>query len=275
MKKLRHYKNFDFSVVKVNEKGEIIHTETKSAKYLTVELKNQIGLDLILIPAGKFMMGSVESEKDSQDNERPQLETSVESFLMGKYPVTQEQWEAVMGNNPSSFQEKNLPVEGVSSHDCLNFCKKLSRQTSLQFRLPSEAEWEYACRANADTPFYCGETITTELANYNGDYTYNSESKGVYRGQTTRVGIFPPNSFGLYDLHGNVWEWCADNWQDKYVDGSINSRACLNYYPVVMRGGSWYNFPWHCRSACRGCESMFARNYYTGFRLVADIPKYF
>ena len=134
---------------------------------------------------------------------------------MGKDPVSQAQWEAAMGNNPAKFPGKNRPVEQVSWYDCLEFCKKLGVQQSDNFRLPSETEWEYACRAGTTSPFYFGETLTTELANYNGNHTYANEAKGIYRGETNSVGSFPANAFGLYDMHGNVWEWCLDNYHNK------------------------------------------------------------
>lgn len=200
------FKKFDFEVVKVDSRGKIVNREERSARYLTLDLGNNVGLDLVYIPDGKFVMGASVSEKGSRDNERPQHEVRIQSFLMGKYPVTQEQWEAVMGNNPSCFKGKKRPVECVSWEDCVNFCKNLSQKIGKQVRLPSESEWEYACRAGTNTPFYFGETITTELANYNGDRLYGNEAKGVYRKQTTDVGIFESNNFGLYDLHGNIWE---------------------------------------------------------------------
>jgi formylglycine-generating enzyme required for sulfatase activity len=133
---------------------------------------------------------------------------------MGKYEVTQAQYQAIMGNNPSNFKGEKRPVEQVSWNDAVKFCEELSKKTGRAYRLPSEAEWEYAARAGTDTPFHFGETITTDLANYNGNFTYASAPKGEYRKETTDVGIFPPNSFGLYDMCGNVWEWCLDKYHN-------------------------------------------------------------
>ena len=146
---------------------------------------------------------------------------------MGKYPVTQAQWRFVAAQlpqvnreleiDPSRFKGDNLPVETISWLDAEEFCQRLSHHTGRLYRLPSEAEWEYACRAGTTTPFHFGETISPEFANYNGEYTYGNGEKGVYRKQTTPVGSFQvANPFGLYDIHGNVWEWCADDWHKNY-----------------------------------------------------------
>jgi len=178
----------------------------------TEDLGNGVKLDMVYIPGGSFLMGSPTTEKDSRDPERPQHRVTIKSFLMGKDPVTQAQWKAV-GNlpkvnrdlkpDPSRFKGENRPVERVPWYDAVEFCDRLSRHTGKTYRLPSEAEWEYACRAGTTTPFYFGETITPDLANYDGNYTYGSGAKGKYRQETTPVGSFPPNKFGLYDLHGS------------------------------------------------------------------------
>jgi formylglycine-generating enzyme required for sulfatase activity len=229
------------------------------------------------------MMGSPETEKRRSSDESPQHKVTVEPFYMGKYPVTQAQWEAVMGNNPSRFKGKNRPVENVSWNDAVEFCKRLSDMTGKTYRLPSEAQWEYACRAGTTSPFYFGETITTDLANYRGtDRTiggttysgsYGSGPKGVYREETTEVGSFPPNAFGLYDMHGNVWEWCADSWHGNYEgapsDGSVweggdESRR-------VLRGGSWLNNPRYARTANRNRFTSDERFDIYGFRVVSSV----
>jgi formylglycine-generating enzyme required for sulfatase activity len=190
---------------------------------------------------------------------------------MGKYPITQEQYEAVMGNNPSDFKGKKRPVEQVSWDDANEFCQKLSQKTGKKYRLPSEAEWEYACRAGTTTPFHFGETITTDVANYNGNYTYASAPKGVYRQKTTDVGSFPANNFGLYDLHGNVWEWCADIWHENYngapSDGSIWESGGDNTQRL-LRGGSWNSDPRRCRCENRVRYYPDLRDNDFGFRLV-------
>jgi formylglycine-generating enzyme required for sulfatase activity len=190
---------------------------------------------------------------------------------MGKYELTQVQYQAIMGRNPSNFKGDNRPVERVSWNNAVEFCKKLSQKTGKNYRLPSEAEWEYACRSGTTTPFYFGESITPDLVNYNGNYTYASAPKGKYRQQTTDVGTFPPNSFGLYDMHGNVWEWCEDDWQENYINAPINGIALIsrsNY--KLLRGGSWDCNPGGCRSACRGSTYLDLDYDRIGFRVVCS-----
>jgi formylglycine-generating enzyme required for sulfatase activity len=193
---------------------------------------------------------------------------------MGKYPLTQAQYQAIMGKNPAYFKGNNRPVEHVSWDDAVLFCQKLSQRTGKNYRLPSEAEWEYACRAGTKTPFSFGDNITTDLVNYNGTYPYKSAPKGKYREQTTDVGtFFLPNPFGLYDMHGNVWEWCEDDWHENYIDaptdGSAwNSQSGSN--TKLLRGGSWYYDAGCCRSANRNRYSRDYRYYYCGFRVVSS-----
>ncbi|MFM6269661.1 MAG: formylglycine-generating enzyme family protein, partial [Dolichospermum sp.] len=177
-------------------------------------------LEMINIPGGTFIIGSSENEEGSMNSERPQHQVTISPFSMGKYPVTQAQWRTVaalekvnidLAPYPSYFayfEGDNRPVEQVSWHDAIEFCARLSNYTKKLYRLPSEAEWEYACRAGTTTPFHFGDRITTDLANYDGNYTYGDGLKGVHRKGTTDVGFFPPNLFGLHDMHGNVWEWC-------------------------------------------------------------------
>ena len=252
---------FEFDVVTINAQGQEIQRERRHSQYFTEDLGNDVNLEMVYIPSGKFIMGSPEGEGD--EREKPQHEVTIPPFLMGKYPITQVQWRAIaslpkvkhnLKTDPSYFQGNNHPVESVSWNDAVEFCQRLSQQTGKEFRLPSEAEWEYACRAGTTTPFHFGETITGKLANYRLSHTYAKEPKGENRGATTLVGQFPPNTFGLYDMHGNVWEWCADTWHDNYqgapTDGSAWNRG-LNYNCSILRGGSWYDFPRYCRSASR------------------------
>jgi formylglycine-generating enzyme required for sulfatase activity/actin-like ATPase involved in cell morphogenesis len=254
---------FSFETVTVNSTGQIIKREQHQAQYFTEKLGNNIALEMVHIPGGKFLMGAPSGEKDSRNSQRPQHQVNVPPFWMGKYPVTQAQWRAVaslprveqeLEPDPSKFKGNDHPVEQVSWLDAVEFCQRLSRAIGKDYRLPSEAEWEYACRARTTTPFYFGETITTDIANYGGNYTYAQEQKGQYRKKTTPVGSFPPNGFGLYDLHGNVWEWCADNWHNNYEGAPTDGRAWLdkneNQYQV-LRGGSWYLNPNLCRSVFR------------------------
>ena len=196
--------------------GKIVSSQQGQADVFTEKLGNNVSLEMVSIKGGTFLMGSPDTEKERTSSESPQHWVTLQRFFLGKYPVTQAQWQAVMGNNPAYFKGNNRPVENVSWNDAIAFCQKLSQKTGRYYRLPSEAEWEYACRAGTTTPFYFGETITPDLANYDGNYTYASAPKGVYRQQTTDVGSFPPNAFGLYDMHGNVWEWCQDIWHENY-----------------------------------------------------------
>ncbi|GGA18208.1 hypothetical protein CYANOKiyG1_32590 [Okeania sp. KiyG1] len=262
-----------FTTVTVNRRGEIISSREGKAEVMT-ENFNGVSLEMVKIPAGRFLMGSPETEAERDDNEGPQHYVDVPEFFMGKYPVTQAQWEAVMGNNPSRFKGASRPVENVTWNDTTEYCQKLSQITGKKYSLPSESQWEYACRARTSTPFYFGKTITSELVNYRGSSTYADEPKGKYREETTDVGIFPPNAFGLYDMHGNVWEWCADDWHDNYngapTDGSVWLDGNENRFP--LRGGSWDQYPSRCRSAFRGYNfRRFNLNYfYFGFRVVCD-----
>jgi formylglycine-generating enzyme required for sulfatase activity len=243
--------------------------------FVEEDLGNGIQLEKVMIPGGSFMMGSPEDEEGSNDDERPQHHVTVPSFLMGKYPVTQAQYQAIMGTNPSLFKGSNRPVERVSWYDAVAFCEKLSQITGKTYRLPSEAEWEYACRGGTTTPFYCGETISTDLANYDGNYTYGQGQKGQYREKTTEVGIFPANPFGLYDMHGNVWEWCQDSWHSNYEGAPTDGNARLNNEEdnngKLLRGGSWFDYPEYCRSAFR-YYSLLADNddFIIGFRVVCS-----
>jgi formylglycine-generating enzyme required for sulfatase activity len=238
----------------------------------TEDLGNGIKLEMIAIPGGTFLMGSPDNEAERSRNESPQHQVTVPSFFMAKYQLTQAQYQAIMGVNLSAFKGDNRPVENVSWDDAVAFCQKLIQKTGNNYRLPSEAEWEYACRAGTKTPFYFGDNITTDLVNYDGNYPYKSAAKGKYREQTTDVGTFPPNAFGLYDMHGNVWEWCEDDWHRNYknapIDGSawnsLSSRGTKR-----IRGGSWRDGASICRAACRNGVSDGYRRHDFGFRVVS------
>ncbi|MBD2444728.1 SUMF1/EgtB/PvdO family nonheme iron enzyme [Dolichospermum sp. FACHB-1091] len=261
-----------FETVTVDKTGKIVNQENHQAAYFKEDLGNGITLDMVQIPGGSFMMGSPESEKGRSQDESPQHQVNVPGFSMGKFVVTQEQYQQIMGKNPSYFTQKGAkrPVEQVSWNNAVDFCQKLSQKTGREYRLPSEAEWEYACRAGTTTPFHFGETITTELANYNGTYTYASEPKGKYLQETTDVGSFPPNAFGLYDMHGNVWEWCQDDWHDNYSNAPKDGSVWTSQSGIakLLRGGSWYYAPYYCRSAYRNdLDLLYLYNNF-GFRVV-------
>ncbi|KAB8335819.1 formylglycine-generating enzyme family protein [Scytonema tolypothrichoides VB-61278] len=228
------------------------------------DLVEGIKLEMVYIPAGTFIMGSPGDEKGRQRNEEPRREVTIQPFLMGRYTVTQAQWRYVstlprvqidLASDPSYFKGDLRPVERISWYEAREFCARLSKATNREYRLPSESEWEYACRAGTTTPFYFGETITTELANYyDGSVVYGREPKGIYREKTTEVGTFPPNAYGLFDMHGNIWEWCADHFHENYRRALGNESAWLSSDENarrVVRGGSWFNFPQYCRSANR------------------------
>jgi formylglycine-generating enzyme required for sulfatase activity len=270
----------------------IIHEYERTAQYFIEDLGNGIQLEMVMIPSGSFMMGSPETEEGSTDDERPQHQVTIKAFCLGKYQVTQAQWKAVaafpqvnkeLKLDPSRFKGDNRPVEQVSWEDAVEFCDRLSRHTKRQYRLPSEAEWEYACRAGTTTPFHFGETITTNLANYQGtdneEYkwsgSYGSGPKGVYREETTAVGSFGvANNFGLYDMHGNVWEWCQDDWHSDYEGAPTDGSAWLSSEESsdrkLLRGGSWHLNPGHCRSAYRYNDNLDNHYHHIGFRVVCS-----
>ncbi|TAG97667.1 MAG: hypothetical protein EAZ09_06575 [Oscillatoriales cyanobacterium] len=262
---------FQFQVITVNASGKTIKTEPRQAEYFSENLKRGVNLEMVQIPGGTFMMGSPATESGRYDRESPQHRVTVPTFFAGKYAITQAQWEAVMGNNPSRFEREKRPVEKVSWNNAVAFCKKLSQTTGKTYRLFSEAEWEYACRAGTTTPFHFGETITPELVNYDGSNPYGNAPKGKYRQETTDVGSFPPNAFGLYDMHGNVWEWCSDKRHSNYdgapTDGS--SWEIGQNHHRLLRGGSWYYNPRICRSAIRDGSIAPDNDYFNiGFRVV-------
>lgn len=255
--------------------------KTRQTAFQFIESLNQdIRLEMVAIPAGSFTMGSSESELDHYMDEAPQHEVRLKTFFMSRYPITQAQWRFVSGleqvqhmldANLSRFKGDDLPIEQVSWHEAVEFCDRLSRCTGKEYALPSEAQWEYACRAGTQSPFSFGSTISSELANYRGTKIYNDGPKGEYREETTPVDCFAAeNAFGLCDMHGNVWEWCADHWHDSYAGAPVNGSAWITENKNanrVSRGGSWVNSPGHCRSAAREEIDLNDRNIITGFRV--------
>jgi RNA polymerase sigma factor (sigma-70 family) len=230
------------------------------------DFTNDLGMRFVWIRPGNFTMGSPDGpdgEEGKRDDETQHKVTLTKGFYMGVHLVTQEQWHEVMGKNPSIFKgEKNLPVENVSWEQCQSFVKKLREKDKKPYRLPTEAEWEYSCRAGTTTPFHFGATISTDQANYDGTFAYGNGKKGEYREKTTPVDAFPANAWGLHDMHGNLWQWCQD-WYDAYpkkdvVDpqGPEKKDAVDPWTPSrpmhVGRGGCWQSHPVDCRSARRG-----------------------
>ncbi|MCX5980966.1 MAG: bifunctional serine/threonine-protein kinase/formylglycine-generating enzyme family protein [Nostocales cyanobacterium LacPavin_0920_SED1_MAG_38_18] len=263
---------FKFEVVTTDATGSITNRRNASAKYFTEDLGNGVLLEMVEIPGGTFMMGSPANEAERGSDENPQHQVTVPSFCMGKYELTQAQYQAIVGNNPAKFKGDNRPVENVSWDDAVAFCQKLSQRTGKKYRLPSEAEWEYACRAGTTTPFYFGESITPELVNCDGNYPYASAPEGQYRQQTTDVGTFPPNAFGLYDMHRNVWEWCQDDYQENYINAPTDGGAStvLSATSRLLRGGSWFSIARYCRSAYRLRYLRDSRDNFCGFRVVSS-----
>jgi formylglycine-generating enzyme required for sulfatase activity len=275
----KYLPTFNFDVIRVDTKGKENSRRTSFACFFPEDLGNGVVLEMVCIPGGRFMMGPPATEEARYDSEEsPQHQVTVPAFFAGKYPITQAQWQAVMGNNPSEFKGEKRPVENVSWDDAVEFCGKLSLQTGKKYRLLSEAEWEYACRAGTTTPFHFGKTITPELVNYDRSLPYANVSTGIYRELTTDVGSFPPNAFGLYDMHGNVFEWCSDRWHPNYkgapTDGS--SWETGTGKSRVQRGGSWYYYAILCRSASRNFDSAGKCCGKIGFRVaVASVsPSY-
>ena len=248
-------------VTSVSNEKDITKEPTKkesSGKEEVTDLGKDVKLEMILIPAGKFVMGSPESEKGRSKGETQHEVTFTKAFYMGKYEVTQEQWESVMGNNPSiKIKGARLPVTNVSWNDCQDFIKKLNAKTNGGYRLPTEAEWEYACRAGTTTKYSVGDKITPKDANYR-------DSK---IGEPVAVGSYKPNAFGLYDMHGNVWEWCED-WYADYQAGAVTDpKGPATGERRVLRGGSFNFYVWNTRSSFRFNLSPTSRYLFYGFRL--------
>jgi formylglycine-generating enzyme required for sulfatase activity len=258
--------------------------ERGAAQGYIEKLTDGVQIEMMQIPGGMFTMGAPETEEGSSKDERPTHRVTVQPFCMGRYPVTQAQWRFVAGlspisreldRDPAGFKGADKPIEQVSWLQATEFCARLSQHTGRDYRLPTEAEWEYACRGKTMTPFHFGEIIDPEIANYDGNRVYGQGRKGLYREETTPVGSFKiANAFGLYDMHGNVREWCMDHWHDSYkgapVDGSawIDTKAKEDA-PRVLRGGSWFNDPAYCRSASRSWTYAVNRFDFIGIRLVS------
>jgi formylglycine-generating enzyme required for sulfatase activity len=274
----------EVETVRVNGRGEVIETPRHAVYFFEEPLEDGPPLRMMAIRSGQFWMGSPEDELQRRPSESPRHQVTVPPFFISQTPITQAQWKAIaalpqiernLTLDPSSFKGDDRPVERVNWHSAVEFCRRLSKATGRTYRLPSEAEWEYACRAGSETPFYFGETITTELANYDGNYTYGDGPKGDYRQQTTPVGQFPSNANGLYDMHGNVYEWCEDRWHENYENAPIDGRAWIEGGESnrrVTRGGSWNYGPRNCRSAYRSWDGPAFDLSNLGIRVVCSAP---
>lgn len=256
----------------LDRKGQVRTRVAGSAQVLSISLGPGLTLEMAAIPGGIYQMGS--AGPGSFEDERPLHLASIRPFYLGCTTVTQEQWLAVMGRLPAvRFKGSRRPIEQISWADARKFCQRLGNKSGVPIRLPSEAEWEYACRANTATPFSFGETLTTDVANFVGEgYRFAEEPPGIYRHGTSEVGSFPPNAFGLFEMHGNVWEWCADAWHDDYTGGPSTSSPWGGKEAEfrVARGGSWHEPPQHCRSATRLRVNAIEKDEFTGFRVAMD-----
>ena len=256
--------------------------EFKPGDVKVIELPGGAKMEMVWCPPGSFTMGSPTSEKGRDKDEKQHRVTLTEGFWMGKFEVTQHQWESVMGkrkclwwdvdNNPSWFKSPDCPVESVSWEDCQKFVAKVNATGKVRVSLPTEAQWEYACRAGTTTPYSFGSSLNGDKANCDGNYPYGTTVKGRCRGETVPVGSYAPNAWGLCDMHGNVWEWCSD-WYGDYPAGSVSDpTGPASGASRVNRGGSWDNYARDCRSAYRNRDEPGDRISGLGFRLACSLP---
>lgn len=271
-------------IVRLNDKGEELEYRKNQVICYVEDLGSRVSLELVSISGGSFLMGSLQGERGRTKREEPQHNVVIKPFWLGRYPITQIQWNAVsflpkvnqeLETNPANFKGKDRPVECVSWCEAIEFCERLSRYTGRKYRLPSESEWEYACRATTTTPFHFGETIRTAEANYHGDYRYGHGSSGEYRQSTNVVQEFTyTNIFGLSDMHGNVLEWCQDVWHENYNGAPTDGIAWTtggDSSSRVTRGGSWSSDPIACRSAYRNQANINCQDDALGFRVAVSI----
>jgi formylglycine-generating enzyme required for sulfatase activity len=265
-----------FAVAKEDKKQTPANAASKAATPAptekTIDLGNEVSLTLVLIPAGEFDMGSPMEELKRDNDEAQHHIKLTKPFYMGKFEVTQLQYRVIMSENPSKFGGDKLPVDNVNWYEAARFLKKLSDKTGMKFRLPTEAEWEYACRAGTKTAFNTGTTIDSDLANYDATEPYADGIIGKYLKRTTEVGSYKPNAFGLYDMHGNVWEWCSDIYDEDYykVTPLTDPKGQAEGKPKVIRGGAWNEEAYKCRSADRNHRWPKDNQPMIGFRVVMD-----
>lgn len=294
---------YEFDVVHIDERGRLEERRKERARFFVEDAGGGVKLEMVELPAGSFVMGSSQNELEQVSNnylrsmnkdvkpalqahllsETPQRTVKVSAFYLSKYEVTQAQWRVVAGlpkvnhdlmSDPSAFKGGNRPVEQVSWEDAVEFCERLSRLTGRRYRLPTEAEWEYACRAGTTWPFSLGGTIESDWVNYNGKQPYAFAAKDAYRQQTITVGsLNVANAFGLYDMHGNVWEWCLDSWHENYADAPTDGGAWqgdTEKASRVLRGGAWDSPAGECRSSERKQAASVLRMNNIGFRVVLE-----
>lgn len=267
-----------YKIPQLDENGKISTKLRGRAEKVIYNIGTIDSLKMVVIPSGDFQMGSDETEFGSRANELPKHSVTIPSFSIGQYPVTQAQWLAVMGELPEidlSFRGDNLPAVNISWMQVDEFCKHLTAITGTAFRLPSEAEWEYACRAGTSSPFHFGGTISTDVANFNGGEPYGNTPKGQFRKSLTPVGYFDaPNAFGLHDMHGNIWEWCSDIWHDNYHGAPGDSNAWFDSGDLgyrVQRGGCWRDNAISCRSAFRVGDIAYNWDHIVGLRVATNL----
>jgi formylglycine-generating enzyme required for sulfatase activity/outer membrane protein assembly factor BamB len=255
-------------------------------------ITSSIGMQLTRIPAGEFLMGSAAADAGAREDEQPQHRVQIsKSFYMGVYEVTQAEYAGVMGTNPSSFTRtrllqdaprdldcSRLPADNITWYTAVEFCRRLSKLPSEQkagrvYRLPTEAEWEYACRAGTTTVFHAGNSLSSTQSNFNGNYPFGNARKGPFLNRTTTVGSYKPNAFGLYDMHGNLNEWCADRFDRDYyrVSPIVDPQGPEQGTSPVIRGGDWYSDARDCRSAFRYADLPEGRFYALGCRVVCEL----
>jgi len=261
---------------------------TKSEK----EFTNSIGIKFVRIPAGKFLMGSAETDDGVRDDELPQHPVQISKpFYMGVYEVTQREFEGLMDSNPSSFSRagllkdapddlncSTLPVDNVTWFAAAEFCRRLSnlsaeKEAGRVYRLPTEAEWEYACRAGTKSIFYFGDSLASTQANFNGNHPFGEAENGPFLNRTATVGSYKPNAFGLYDMHGNLHEWCMDRFDRDYYRDSpkVDPQGSRSGSYRVIRGGDWYSDGRDCRSVFRYADVPEGRFYALGMRVVCEL----
>jgi formylglycine-generating enzyme required for sulfatase activity len=234
----------------------------------TIILDEAADMTFSFIPPGTFLMGSPPDEEGRTEDETQHRVTLTKGYYLGAHPVTHAQWRAVMGSDPDGREQADdHPVTNVSWEDARRFCQELKKRDGQPYRLPTEAEWENACRAGTTTPFFFGPTISASQANYNGNAVYGEGKKGKNRKEVTPVGSFKPNAWGLYDLHGNVWEWCADWCDDLPAGEQTDPKGPSRGQTRVMRGGARGHHPNYLRSAARGAVGPDYREGCIGFRV--------